>query len=196
MAQVEHPIADRRFLAVQVLTLSRIPLAVLFALLLVNLEWGLGSFLICFVLLLAIELTDLLDGIVARRLGLVTEWGAMLDPYADSTARLIVFWALASEHLVLGLVPLVMALRDVSVAYCRIILSRHGQSVSARLSGKIKAVVQCAAAWTALPGPYYYDLIGRWTIPALSWLVIVVTALSAVQYAQGAFQAARAAERR
>ena len=67
-------------------------------------------------------------------------WGAALDPYMDSFSRLIVYWTLACAGLVTPLVPLVMALRDVTVAYCRIFLARAGHTVAANWSGKIDSV--------------------------------------------------------
>ncbi|MBM4370667.1 MAG: CDP-alcohol phosphatidyltransferase family protein [Deltaproteobacteria bacterium] len=179
-----------------VLTLSRIPLAALLTALLVTQErspWLLAAVL---VLLGLIELTDLLDGQLARRTGNVTEEGAMLDPYADSVARLVVYWGLSQAGLALALVPLAMAVRDVTVATCRITLSRHGRSVAAKLSGKVKAVVQGGVAALLILGPAYWPFTGEWTIAALSWVVIVVTLLSAIQYAMAAVAAARAPAQR
>ena len=73
-----------------------------------------------------------------------------------------------------------------TVAYCRIVLAGSGQPVSARLGGKIKAGVQGFAAITAWLGPWYWPMVGAWTVTALSWLVIVVTTYSAVDYLRGA----------
>jgi len=175
------------YLALQNFTLARIPVAVAFALVLLLTGGKGGAVTAPLVLLILLELTDIIDGIIARRLGLVTEWGAMLDPYADSVARLIVYWALACRGLILPLVPLAMAVRDVTVAYLRIILARNGRSVSARLSGKIKAAFQCCGALLAVMGPWYWPFTGDWTIEAISWIVILVTLSSIVQYARGAF---------
>jgi CDP-diacylglycerol--glycerol-3-phosphate 3-phosphatidyltransferase len=134
------------------------------------------------VLLAISEVTDALDGFFARRLGVVSETGAMLDPYADSVSRLIVYWSLAGAGSALAFVPLVMAVRDVTVAYARITWVRQGKSVSARLSGKVKAVVQGVAAFALLWGPLYVKATGVWITVALSWLVIAVTVYSAVDY--------------
>ncbi len=178
--------ARRGFLVVQVLTVARIPLAVVFAAVVLGWERRSFALVLCLALLVAIELTDFLDGILARRLGIVSELGAMLDPYADSLTRLIVYWALACAGMVIPFVPLAMALRDVTVAYSRIVLSRSGRSVSAKWSGKIKAGVQGAGALLAVLGPFYWERTGLWTIQALSWTVIAVTAASIFEYAAAA----------
>lgn len=175
-----------RYLAVQLWTIFRVPLAVGFGCLaLWSAGWS-GALILGLVLLSLIEITDLTDGLLARKLGVVSPFGAMLDPYADSVARLIVFWSLGEAGLLFPAVVLVMAVRDVTVAYCRIVLAGSGQPVSARLGGKIKAGVQGFAAITAWLGPWYWPMVGAWTVTALSWLVIVVTAYSAIDYLRGA----------
>lgn len=182
----------RRFVIVQAVTLSRIPLALVFAAILMHWEhrpWGLVA---CAAVLGIIELTDLFDGKLARRWKTVNEWGAMLDPYADSTARIIVYWALAVSQppLVMAMVPLAMALRDVTVAYCRIVMTRYGASVSAKWSGKIKAWFQGMGAVIFIAGPLYWPWTGYWPYYLCSWIVFVVTLASLVEYAIGAFRAA------
>ena len=138
-------------------------------------------------LLLLIEATDLFDGIIARRFRLVSEFGATLDPYADSISRLIVFWSLAQVNLVIFLVPLSMAVRDVTVAYSRIILAKKRKSVSARKSGKIKAIFQSVGSFLALLGPFYWGFTGYSAFYALSWIIISVTLFSSVEYVRDAF---------
>ncbi len=169
------------------LTLLRVPIAAIFAILLICCpdtpeRLGLYRIAIGVLLLGLIEVTDVMDGFLARRWGVVTEWGAMLDPYADSTARLVVYWTLAVSGLASVLVPLVMALRDITVAYCRVTLTRGGQSVSAKLSGKIKAVVQGAAAFGLVTGPLYWNHTGLWPKTIFSAIVILVTAISVAEY--------------
>jgi CDP-diacylglycerol--glycerol-3-phosphate 3-phosphatidyltransferase len=175
-----------RFLAVQLVTFARVPLVTAFAIILLNAQHTTATLFLCAVLLGLAELTDMLDGILARRLGTVTEWGAMLDPYMDSISRLIVYWTLACTGLVVAFAPLAMALRDITVAYSRITLARYGKSVSAKLSGKIKAEVQGGAAVLLVLGPLYWKYTGTWTLQVLSWTVIVVTLLSAIEYVAAA----------
>jgi CDP-diacylglycerol--glycerol-3-phosphate 3-phosphatidyltransferase len=177
-----------RFLAVQLVTFARVPLVTAFAIILLNAQHTTATLFLCGVLLGLAELTDMLDGILARRLGTVTEWGAMLDPYMDSISRLIVYWTLACARppLVVAFAPLAMALRDITVAYSRITLARYGKSVSAKLSGKIKAEVQGGAAVLLVLGPLYWKYTGTWTLQVLSWTVIVVTLLSTIEYVAAA----------
>jgi CDP-diacylglycerol--glycerol-3-phosphate 3-phosphatidyltransferase len=171
------------YMLVQSMTLARIPLAIALLFILPSSKKAIDTaFMLSLVLLGIIELTDAIDGKIARRFRLVSEWGATLDPYADSVSRLIVYWALATKGRVLLFVPLIMALRDITVAYSRIVLAQNNRSVSAKKSGKIKASVQATGAFLALGGPLYWEAIGRWSYYALSWIIIVVTFFSAIEY--------------
>jgi CDP-diacylglycerol---glycerol-3-phosphate 3-phosphatidyltransferase len=177
------------FIIIQSITLLRIPLSILFAVILLTESLQGTRFILSLVILLLIEATDLFDGPIARHFNLSSEYGATLDPYADSISRIIVFFSLALSGLVLLLLPLCMALRDITVAYSRIILAKKGFSVSAKKSGKIKATFQALGGIAALFGPYYWKVIGKWSFYALSWILIVVTLLSAVEYVASAIKA-------
>lgn len=186
------PEDKQRFRWVTWLTTSRIPMSIAFAVWVTMgdpLAWP--QMLGLLVLLTCIEISDGLDGHLARTWNVRSEWGAMLDPYSDSVSRLIVYFGLGQAALVHPALILVMALRDVSVSYCRILLTKSGRSVAAMLSGKIKAVVQAVGAYAALLSVYLPLLttqenapaIARWTI---TLVVGAVTAWSVGQYAQSA----------
>ena len=179
----------REFLIVQTLTIARVLIAIIFAAVLLLTGRSAPVLITCAVLLGLVELTDLFDGYIARRRGIVTEWGAMLDPYSDSISRIIAYWALARADLAIALVPLVMALRDITVAYCRIILSRYGLSVSSKWSGKVKAIVQGCGSLFLVLGPFYWKHTGPWIVQLLSWFIIAITAASVYEYARAASSA-------
>jgi CDP-diacylglycerol--glycerol-3-phosphate 3-phosphatidyltransferase len=105
--------------------------------------------------MLLIELSDLLDGFVARRFGQESELGKILDPCADSISRLTYFLCLTGSGILPLWIVLVIVYRDVSVAYIRVMLSGRGFLMPARLSGKLKAWIYAIAgiagiAWFSL----------------------------------------------
>ncbi len=183
---MNRDLARNRYRIVQAVTAVRIPLAIGFGLALPHTQarptWLYG----CLALLLLQELSDLLDGHLARRFGVVSEWGQMFDPFADSVSRLIVYWSLASVGLASAILPLVMALRDIIVAYSRLVSQLRGGSVSARVSGKIKAWVQGLGAIFLLLTPIHALWTGVDAPIIVSWVVLLVTAGSAVEYVVGA----------
>jgi len=176
------------FIFIQFLSISRIPVAIAFAFVIITLPATTNTLLTCLALLITIELSDYFDGILARRYGVASELGATLDPYTDSVSRLIIFWALAEQDLALALVPLTMAIRDVTVSYCRIMLAKRGQTVSARWSGKAKAVVQAGGGIVLLLLPLLVQP-GNIIFAVVSWIVIIVTALSSLEYIRDALLA-------
>ncbi len=167
---------------IQAVTLARIPLAIIFSIILLTRKNSSLNLILCLFILALIEISDAFDGVIARKFNLVSEYGAALDPYADSISRLLVYSALAASNRVLLLLPLCMALRDVTVAYARIIMAKTNISVSAKKSGKIKAIFQATGAFLALLGPYYWSHIGNWSFYALSWIIIIITLLSSIEY--------------
>jgi CDP-diacylglycerol--glycerol-3-phosphate 3-phosphatidyltransferase len=104
------------------------------------------------------ELTDLFDGLLARRWNVVSDFGKMLDPYADSVTRIIIYWTLAYLGRAWAVVFLVMAARDIIVGFIRLVLTRKGRDVSARFTGKAKAVVLGVGSIILMGGPLYWDI--------------------------------------
>jgi len=175
------------------LTLSRLPLAFAFA---PAYAAGAGgsrpALLAATAIAGAIELTDLVDGTVARRLRCVTDFGKLVDPFADSFARLAVFFTLAAVPFAGGgalvplWVPLVLLLRDLGVSFLRSIAAARGIVIAARTSGKIKAFVQGPAILAVLGIAL---LAGKETAaragPWLGAVAAVVTLWSLVDYFAG-----------
>jgi CDP-diacylglycerol--glycerol-3-phosphate 3-phosphatidyltransferase len=107
---------------------------------------GFSNHLTAWILVLVMEFSDMMDGIVARWLHQETDVGKILDPFGDHIYRLSFFLFF---HLK-GLIPLWMFLilfyRDSLVLNLRIFASsKKSTFVGARLSGKIKAYFQSGA---------------------------------------------------
>jgi CDP-diacylglycerol---glycerol-3-phosphate 3-phosphatidyltransferase len=123
-----------------ILTWGRIGLAPVFFLLYELCDGGSPWLLLgVWVLFVVIEVSDLLDGHLARRFKQETELGKVLDPFADSLSRLTYFVALAGSGIMPLWVLLILVYRDISVAYIRVMVSREKVLMPARLSGKLKA---------------------------------------------------------
>jgi CDP-diacylglycerol--glycerol-3-phosphate 3-phosphatidyltransferase len=119
------------------------------------------------------ELTDIFDGFFARRRNQVTSLGKVLDPMADSFFRLSVFFALTQGDLELPLmIVLVFFWRDSLVNTLRSLCALQGIPLAARLSGKIKAVVQAIATIfiLILMIPYSTGCLSLDDFQKLSWM--------------------------
>lgn len=134
-----------------ILTCSRIFLSPIF--MLVYLFWGylglnpqLLPYILLFLLLIS-ELSDLMDGYLARRWDQVSDFGKILDPMADSLFRISVFLTFTLPPLSVPLLLVfVMIYRDSVISTLRTLCAFRGHALGARMSGKIKAVVQGVSA--------------------------------------------------
>ena len=174
------------------LTIIRIGLSPLFILFfMLNSAW---SLFVCLLLFGVLEITDLLDGHIARRNDLVTVFGKLMDPFADSIARFTIFLS----FLYAGLAPLwVIAIffyRDVLVSIIRVFAIREGVVVSARKSGKIKAWFQAMGILFALSLLFFQKLewvpenisIGGISVISIAiFIAALYTLYSAVDYWNG-----------
>jgi CDP-diacylglycerol---glycerol-3-phosphate 3-phosphatidyltransferase len=97
------------------------------------------------------ELSDAFDGYLARKYDQVTDLGKVLDPMADSIARISVFLTFTIDPVRLP-IPLIFIFlyRDSVVSTLRTICALKGFALAARMSGKIKAVIQAIAAFVVL----------------------------------------------
>ena len=116
------------------------PICILLILLAV--PWALWMCL--FVMALA-ELSDFLDGYVARAYNQVSRLGKILDPMSDSIYRISVFVAFISQGWMPVWMFLIILCRDIIVSYLRILAEQQIGTLAARSSGKWKAIVQSAA---------------------------------------------------
>ncbi|MFO7958836.1 MAG: CDP-alcohol phosphatidyltransferase family protein [Candidatus Brocadiia bacterium] len=179
------PESNRTHLLINLLTGSRLGLALAVAVLT---PWSADqrawAVIAATMLVLLIEGSDLADGYLARRHDVVSHFGKLFDPYTDSLSRLTVYWSLAVAGRCLVFVPLIMAARDISVSYIRILLTRQGRDVSARWWGKLKAIIQGVSALVLISGPLWWGEGGAAIVWTLSFLVVLVTLGSAAAYAR------------
>ena len=108
-------------------------------------------------------LTDMLDGKIARKYNLVTDFGKFIDPLADKfmvigSAIAILVWMMlrgqTTEALVFVWVVLIILLRELGVTSLRLVVAgKSGIVVAASMLGKIKTVSQMAGTVIILIEP-------------------------------------------
>ena len=170
------------------ITISRLLMAVvLFVLIEANGWWKTAT-----VLFLIAAATDFLDGYIARRYGLVTPLGRILDPFADKIIICGSFVFLLSDggteakSGVTAWIVVVILAREMFVTSLRGFLEQRGQDFSAAFSGKLKMALQCAAVPLCLLSmdtairQRYEDLVLIRDITL--WAAVAVTVFSGVEY--------------
>ncbi len=95
------------------------------------------------VLFIVGEISDFLDGIVARRKNEVSDFGKLIDPMADAIFHLTLFMIFLTLQLVPGWMVIVLVWREIAVSSLRLMASTDQRLViAAARPGKIKANVQ------------------------------------------------------
>ena len=148
------------------LTLSRIILVPFFvAALLIDFPFHWGAALLLFIIA---SITDMLDGKIARKRGLITDFGKFADPLAD---KILVISALLC-FLQLGLCDsvaiIIVLFREFTVTSIRLVAASKGEVVAANIWGKIKTVVQMIAIITILTMQGFLGLLTDFGLIGLS----------------------------
>ena len=135
------------------------------------------------IVMLVSEVSDLADGHIARRYSATSNFGKIVDPLADSLYRAMVFLAfLDAGWMPLWMVAIIVS-RDILVSYLRIFSQQNGITLSARTSGKIKAVVQGIVQIATVGAFFIFGLDPAHWVGLL--IATLVTAWSAVDYTIG-----------
>ncbi|MEZ5823416.1 MAG: CDP-diacylglycerol--glycerol-3-phosphate 3-phosphatidyltransferase [Geminicoccaceae bacterium] len=135
------------------------------------------------------EVSDLADGHIARRYQATSNFGKIVDPLADSLYRAMVFLAfLDAGWMPLWMVAIIVS-RDILVSYLRIFSQQHGITLSARMSGKIKAVVQGIVQIATVAAFFIFGLDPAPWVDSMVYvgllIATLVTAWSAIDYTIG-----------
>ena len=139
-------------------------------------------YLISLVLFAAASLTDMIDGKLARKYNLITDFGKFLDPLADkmlTTAAYLGFIFVYREtaycwHMIA--IVFIVLFREFMVSSLRLVtVSSGGKVVAANIWGKLKTVSQMAGLVLAL---FAYTLIGDFGLTAIQGVLdIIIVAL-------------------
>ncbi|WP_290705779.1 MULTISPECIES: CDP-diacylglycerol--glycerol-3-phosphate 3-phosphatidyltransferase [Gordonia] len=142
-----------------------------------------------FVVFVAAAVTDQVDGRLARKYGLVTDFGKIADPIAD---KALIGAALIGLS-ILGILPwwvtAVIIARELGVTLLRFWVLRHGVIPASR-GGKLKTLLQAIAIGVyLLPLPHPWE----WAAHIVMGAALVVTVVTGVEYVYQALALRRAA---
>ena len=124
---------------------------------------GVWSYIIPAIVYILTGLTDMLDGKIARKYNLVTDFGKFIDPLADkfmvlaSMITILLWMNIRGETLLSAIfvwVVLVILLRELGVTSLRLVVAgKSGIVVAASLLGKLKTVSQMAGTVVLIVEP-------------------------------------------
>ena len=143
--------------------------------------------IVCAALFLLISLTDMLDGMIARRKNLITNFGKFLDPLADKFLVIGTLLALFIKcrnldpvfPVVLIFATTVIIMRELAVTSLRLLVAGStGEVIAAKWLGKIKTVTQMVCIMTILLEPIVLGDFGKYNL--LSYLTMILMTLMTV----------------
>lgn len=131
--------------------------------------------------------TDHLDGAIARKHNLITNFGKLMDPLADKVLVAAALVALAAEAVIPAWVVVLILAREFLVTGMRLVAAGEGKVVSADKFGKLKTVLQMVGiiGFLAFLALGEFDVICPWletTSAVVLYAALALTCLSGFRY--------------
>ena len=133
---------------------------------------------IAVVVFILASLTDFLDGHIARKYNLVTNFGKFMDPLADKLLVCSAMIALVGMHRLSSIVAIIIIAREFIISGFRLIASDNGIVIAASYWGKFKTTFQMIAVILMIVNLPVLHIL---TV-ACTWIALVLTVVSLVDY--------------
>lgn len=175
------------------LTLTRIVLVPVFMVFVSLTQIGTEDFnptwyLVAGIIFAAASFTDFLDGHLARKWNMVTDFGKFADPLADKLLTTVAFIYMLRDGVCSPVVLCIILAREFAVSGLRMVAAgaKDGKVIAANMWGKVKTVLQMLTIilyffMAALGGPTDIGMTS-FVAQVLCWLVAIATAISGIKY--------------
>lgn len=135
------------------------------------------------IIFIVASLTDMLDGYIARKHDLISNFGKIMDPLADKLLVTSAMICLVQLGDIKAWMVIVILAREFLITGLRSVAAGEGIIIAAGLWGKIKTMIQMVALALIIlrdwPFSYFTDFpVGL----ALLWLAVIVTVYSGLDY--------------
>ena len=150
-------------------------------------------YLVALVLFAAASITDLIDGKLARKYNLITDFGKFLDPLADKMLTTAAFLAFIELKIGTGIVwiTFIILIREFLITSLRLISSGKGVVIAANMWGKCKTVAQMVSIVYIIASQYFLSIfnapelvvsIVNIATDVVLWVSAILTVISGVVY--------------
>ena len=139
------------------------------------------KYFIAGILFIIASVTDFLDGHIARKYNLVTDFGKVMDAIADKVLVNSVLIILSASGFIHPIIPVIIIIRDSVVNSIKMVAGNNGRVIAAIKSGKIKTVcLMCGITLTL-----FYNLpFELWNVKVSDVLLIIAAILSLISGVQ------------
>lgn len=169
------------------LTIFRIVLTPVY-LFLFSAEFIKHNFLYSFIVFIIASLTDAVDGKIARKYNMITDFGKIADPIADKILTTAVLLCFMQMNLCNLWVVIIVLAREFTVSALRIVAASQGSVIPANIFGKIKTVSQMVFSVIVMlfivlenEGVYSLENINILS-SVMMWIMAIFTVVSGVIY--------------
>jgi len=136
---------------------------------------GLGVVITLWALYIISEITDLLDGIIARRQGEISDFGKLFDPFADTLTQITYFLCFGIDGILSPFLVLAVLYREFFILFVRNLMLRKGITL-----GSEEATI-CLTGIYADTGRFIYENVSREDLEVAAWLLDMGASLRLVK---------------
>ncbi len=127
--------------------------------------------------------TDALDGYLARKWDLVSNFGKIMDPLADKLLVMAALVCLVDKGEVYGWMVIVILAREFLISGFRAVAAAQGLVIAAGMTGKIKTVLQMVAIPLLLLNNWPFNLFTEIPVDQIVlWAAVLMTIISGAEY--------------
>ena len=134
------------------------------------------------VIFLIASITDFIDGNIARKKGLVTDFGKVMDAIADKVLVNGTLVVLACNGLIDTIIPVIIITRDIFVDSIKMVAGSKGCAVGASILGKLKTICMMTGLTLTFFSNIPFELIGIDVATGLLYIAAVLSIVSGIQY--------------
>lgn len=149
--------------------------------------------LVALILFSIASITDYIDGQMARKWNLITDFGKFLDPLADKMLTTAAFLGFIGRGIGVGIVwiTFIVLIREFLITSLRLVSAGKGNVIAANIWGKAKTVSQMVAIILTIAGQYILSFFNDYGLLVTSvnlvtnialWISAVFTVISGVIY--------------
>ncbi len=162
------------------LTILRIVLVPVFVAVILSDCFGDNTRWVALAVFIVASLTDLLDGKIARKYGLVTNFGKFMDPLADKMLVCSALICLVELNRIPSWMVIIIVVRDFVISGFRLVAAENGRVIAANMWGKFKTTSQMVMICLLIADIRYgfFPLLSE----AFKWIALILTVISLVVY--------------
>ncbi len=159
--------------------------------------------LIALIIFAIASITDMLDGKIARKYNMVTDFGKFADPLADKILVISAFACFIQLDVMGAAIMIIVLFREFTVTSIRLIAAENGKVVAANMWGKAKTVSQMIAIIVVILNNWLIELtvMNVWSMTGVDyfqvmyiinqsvlWISAILTVISGIIYIKDNFE--------